>query len=126
MFAQTPKLPIPLQRIATTPVLASERPVGFVHFKINRLAADARIQTLGGIRIDFSNSHTTESESFALLRTHAAARGLARRVSTFRTGVFFTRAVAVGRFAVVVAATTKAQATTFLALALSHLRRSER
>lgn len=125
MFAQTPNLPPAVQRIATTSFLASERPVGFPHIKIIRLAADARIHTLGAVRIDFSNSHTTESESYALVRTNAAAHLLARRLSTVRTGGgFFTRAVAVGRFAVAVAATTKAQAKTFLALALAHLRRS--
>src|SRR3954468_1500 len=32
-----------------------------------------RIHTLGGVRIDFGNSHASESESYALLRTHAAA-----------------------------------------------------
>jgi hypothetical protein len=127
MLAQTPALPAALQRIAATPVLASERPAGFPHLKITRLAADGRIHTLGAVRIDFSNSHASESESFALLRTHAAALDLAHRASTIRTGgLFFTRAVAVGRFAVAVVAKTKAQAETFLALALAHLRRSER
>jgi len=127
MLAQTPKLPPALQRIATTPVLASERPAGFLHVKVTRLAAERRIHTLGGVRIDFSNSRTSESASYALMRTHAAALRLAHREATIKTGgLFHTRAVAVGRFTVGVTATTKAKAKTLLALALSHLRRSER
>jgi hypothetical protein len=127
MLAQAPKLPPALQRVATTPVLASERPAGFAHVKVTRLGADRRIHTLGVVRIDFSNSHTSESASYALMRTHAAARRLAHREATFKTGgLFHTRAVAVGRFALGVTATTKARAKTLLALALSHLRRSER
>jgi hypothetical protein len=127
MLAQTPKLPPALERIATTPVLASERPPGFPRVKIDRLAADRRIHTLGGVRIDFSNSRASESESYALMRTHAAALGLAHREATLKTGgLFHTRAVAVGRFAIGVTAATKAGARTLLALALSHLRRSER
>jgi hypothetical protein len=123
MLAQPPAL----ERIATTPVLASERPAGFPKVKITRLAADRRIHTLGGVRIDFSNSHASESASYALMRTHAAARRLAHREAAIKTGgLFHTRAVAVGRFAVGVTATTKDKAKTFLALALSHLRRSER
>lgn len=126
MLAQTPNLPPALQRIATTPVLASERPAGFLHVKVTRLAANGRIHTLGGVRIDFSNSRASESESYALMRTHAAAVALAHREATFRTaGLFYTRAVAVGRFAVGVTATTKSGAKAFLALALAHLRRSE-
>src|SRR4051812_23585489 len=122
MLAQPPAL----ERIATTPVLASERPAGFPKVKITRLAANRRIHTLGGVRIDFSNSHASESASYALMRTHAAALRLAHTEATVKTGdLFHTRAVAVGRFTVGVTATTKAQAKTFLALALSHLRRSE-
>jgi hypothetical protein len=127
MLAQAPKLPPALERIATTPVLASEKPAGYPHVKITRLAADRRIHTLGGVRIDFSNSHASESESYALLRTPAAALRLAHTEGTVRTGgLFHTRAVAVGRFAVGVTARTKAKAKTFLTLALAHLRRSER
>ena len=127
MLAQTPRMPPALQRIATTPVLASERPSGFPHVKVTRLAPTRRIHTLGGVRIDFSNSHASESASYALMRTHAAALRLARTEATFKTGgLFHTRAVAVGRLAVGVTATTRAQAKTLLALALSHLRRSER
>ena len=127
MLAQAPNLPTALQRIATTPVLASERPAGFPHVRVTRLAANRRIHTLGGVRIDFSNSRASESASYALMRTHAAALRLAHTEATFKTGgLFHTRAVAVGRFAVGVTAATKAEATTLLALALSHLRRSER
>ena len=127
MLAQAPNLPPALQRIATTPVLASERPAGFPHVKITRLAADRRLHTLGGVRIDFSNSHNSESASYALVRTHAAARHLAHTEATFKTaGLFHTAAVAVGRFAVGVTATTRAEANALLALALKHLHRSER
>lgn len=124
---QTATLPPALQRIASTPVLASERPVGFPHVRVTRLAANGHLHTLGGVRIDFGNAHASESASYALMRTHAAALRLAHTEATFKTaGLFHTRAVAVGRFAVGVTATTKAQATSLLALALSHLRRSER
>ena len=127
MLAQTPNLPPALQRIATRPILASERPAGFPQAKITRLAANRRIHTLGIVRFDFSNSHASESASYALLRTHASAVGLARRELAVRTGgLFYVRAVAVGRFTVGVTATTKANVNAFLALALSHLRRSER
>jgi len=102
-------MPPALQRIATTPVLASERPSGFPHVKVTRLAPTRRIHTLGGVRIDFSNSHASESASYALMRTHAAALRLARTEATFKTGgLFHTRAVAVGRLAVGVTATTRA------------------
>jgi hypothetical protein len=127
MLAPTPKLPPALQRIATTPILASERPTGFPHVKVIRLAADGRIHTLGVVRFDFSNSHASESASYALMGTHAAAHRLAHTEATLKTGgLFYTRAVAAGRFTVGVTATTKAKAKSFLALALSHLRRSER
>jgi hypothetical protein len=66
MIAQSPKLPPAVERIATTPVLASERPAGFPHVKITRVAAN-HIHTLGGVRIDFSNSHASESASYALM-----------------------------------------------------------
>jgi hypothetical protein len=127
MLAQAPKLPAALERIATTPVLASEKPAGFPHVKVIRLAANRHIHTLGAVRIDFSNSQASESASYALMQTHAAALRLAHTEATTKTGgLFYTRAVAVGRFAVGVTATTKAKAKTFLALALAHLRRSER
>jgi hypothetical protein len=127
MIAQSPNLPPAVERIATTPVLASERPAGFPHVKITRLAANRHIHTLGGVRIDFSNSHASESASYALMRTHAAALRLAHTEATFKTaGLFHTGAVAIGRFAVGVTATTKAEAKILLGLAVAHLRRSER
>jgi len=127
MLVQTPQLPPALERIATTPVLASETPPGFHLAKVTRLAADARIHTLGGVRIDFSNSHGSESESFALMRTHAAAARFAQTEASYtRPGLFYTQAVAVGSSVIGVTATGKAQAKAFLALALAHFRRSER
>ena len=127
MFAQTPQLPPLLERIATTTVIASEKPTGFPHVKITRLGPNKREHTLGIVRIDFSNQHTSESAGFALLTTHAAATRFAHQAATLNTGgVFHTKAVAVRRFAVAVTATTAANAKTLLALALAHLRRSER
>jgi hypothetical protein len=126
MLAQAPKLPAALERIATTPVLASERPAGFPHLKITRLGPNKQAHTLGIVRFDFSNSHTSESAGYALLRTHTAAVGFAHKAATLKTGgLFFTRAVAVRRFAVAVTATTAAKAKALLALTLAHLRRSE-
>jgi hypothetical protein len=46
MLAQAPQLPPALQRIAATPVLASERPAGFLHVKITRLGPNKRAHTL--------------------------------------------------------------------------------
>jgi hypothetical protein len=127
MLAQPPKLPQALERIATTPVLASEKPAGFPHVKVTRLAANRHIHTLGTVRIDFSNTHASQSASYALMKTHVAALALAHTEATVKTGgLFHTQAVAVGRFAVGVTATTEAKAKTFLTLALAHLRRSER
>ena len=127
MLAQTPYLPPALQRIATTPVLASERPAGFPRVKITRLAANRHVHTLGAVRIDFSNRHASESESYALLKTQAAARRLAQREASVPTGgLFHVAATATGRFAVAVTATTRSKAKALLALALVHLRRSER
>jgi hypothetical protein len=127
MLAAAPKLPPALQRIATTPVLASETPAGFPHLKITRLGPNKRAHTLGIVRIDFSNRRTSESAGYALMRTHAAAIGFAHKAETIHTGgLFYTRAVAIRRFAVAVTATTAANAKALLALALAHLRRSER
>src|ERR1700756_4039186 len=118
MIAQSPNLPPAVERIATTPGLASERPAGFPPGKITP-AANRPIHTLGGVRIDFSNSHATESASYALMRTHAAALRLAHTEATFKTaGLFHTGAVAIGRFAVGVTATTKAEAKILLGLAV--------
>ena len=127
MLAPAPSLPPALERIAATPVLASEMPAGFRQVKITRLAPNGHLHTLGAVRIDFSNSHSSESESYALLRTHAAAGHLARvEAATQTAGLFSVRAVAVGRFAIGVTAKTAAGANALLTLALEHLRRSER
>jgi hypothetical protein len=127
MLAQLPKLPPALERIATTPVLASERPAGFPDVKITRLGPNNRAHTLGIVRIDFSNPHMSESAGFALLRTHAAATRFANQAANINVGgVFHTKAVAIGRFAVAVTATTAAKAKALLAQAVAHLRRSER
>jgi hypothetical protein len=127
MLTQVPKLPLPLERIATTPVLASERPTGFTQVKITRLGPNARIHTLGIVRIDFSNRHTSESAGYALLRTHAAAIRFAHTAAAVKTGgLFSTKAVAIRRFVVAVTAASAAGAKTLLALALAHLQRSER
>ena len=127
MIAQVPNLPPAVQRIATTPVLASERPAGFPQVKIIRLAANRHYHTLGGVRIDFSNSHASESASYALMRTHVAALRLVRAEATIATaGLFHVRVVAIGRFAIGVTATTKAKARTLLAFALARLRHTER
>jgi hypothetical protein len=126
MLAQAPQLPRPLQRIATTTVLASERPTGFPRVKITRLGPNKQAHTLGIVRIDFSNQHTSESAGFALMKTHAAAVRFAHQAATANVGVFHTKAVATQRFAVAVTATTAAKAKKLLALALAHLRRSER
>jgi hypothetical protein len=126
MLAAAPKLPPALQRIATTPVLASETPAGFPHLKITRLGPNKRAHTLGIVRIDFSNRHTAESAGYALMRTHSAALRFVHKAETIKIGgLFHTRAVAIRRFAVAVTATTAAKAKTLLTLALAHLRRSE-
>jgi len=126
MLAQVHTLPPVLAKIAATPVLSSEMPAGFTHAKIVRLPPTARIHTVGAVRIDFSNAHGSESESYALLRTNAAAVRLARTEASFDAhGLFHTKAVAVGRIAVGVTAATAAEASTLLRLAVAHLRRAE-
>jgi hypothetical protein len=126
MLAQAPKLPAALERIAATPVIASERPAGFPHVKITRLGPNRREHTLGIVRIDFSNRRTSEGAGYALLRTHAAAVRLAHRAATVKTGgLFAARAVAIRRFTIAVTARTAAKAKTLLRLALAHLRRAE-
>jgi hypothetical protein len=119
-------LPPALERIATTPVLASEMPAGLTHVKVSRLAPDPRYHTLGAVRIDFSNARESESASYALLRTSGAAARLAQTEANVKTGgLFHVQAVAVGRFAVAVAAKTVSDARTLLRLAVAHLHRSE-
>jgi hypothetical protein len=125
MLAQMSAVPATLQKLAKTPVLTSEMPAGFPRAKIVQLAPNQRLHTLGGVRIDFSNTHTTESESFALLKTNAAALHLARTEANVNGGsLFHVRAVAVGRFAVAVTAVTAGEASSLLRLAVAHLRRS--
>ena len=126
MLAQVPTLPPALQRIATTPVLASERPAGFSHVKIIRRGPNRRAHTLGSVTVQFSNRTSAEQTNDALLKTHAAAVRLARleaRISI--VGPFHVRSVAIRRFAVVVMAYTTRGAKTLLALAVAHLCRSE-
>jgi hypothetical protein len=126
MFAHAESPPPALERIATTPVLAAERPTGFPRVKILRLAPEPRIHTLGGVRLDFSNSHASISASYALLRTSAAATRLAQFEANVNTaGLFKVKAVAVGRFVVGVTGRTAAEAGALLRLAVAHLRRSE-
>jgi len=111
---------------ATTPISASEMPAGLTHVKVSLLAPDLRLHTLGAVRIDFSNARTSESASYALLRTNAAAVRLARTEVNVNTGgLVHARAVAVGRFAIAVAAKSTPEARALLRLALAHFRRSE-
>lgn len=117
----------PLQKLAAAPVLTSEMPAGFARAKIVTLAPVARFHTLGGVRIDFSNGSTTESAGYELLKSNAAAAQFVRMASRFNGGsLFHVRAIAVGRFAVAVTATTSAGAGALLQLAVAHLKRSER
>jgi hypothetical protein len=126
MFAQLPTLPPAVQRIATTPVLASERPAGFRHVKIIRRGPDRRAHTLGAVSSQFSNGNSAEQTNDALLRTHAAAVRLAHLEARDPiVGPFHVRAVAIRRFAVVVMAYSATGAKTLLAKAIAHLRRSE-
>jgi hypothetical protein len=123
MFAQTPPS---LERIATTPVLASEMPHGFTRARTVRLAPNQRLSTLGGVRIDFSNAHTTVSESYAMMKTNAAAVLFAQTEMKIDGGnLFHVRAVAIGRFVVGATGRTVSEANTLLHLAVSHFRRAE-
>jgi len=125
MLVQAP-VPPPLQKIASSRVLQSETPAGYHQVKITRLAPTKQLHTLGGVRFDFRKGGTSESESYALMKTHAAAVGLARREARTATGgLFYTRATAIRRFAVAVTGQTAAGAKAFLALAVARLRRSE-
>jgi hypothetical protein len=125
MFVQAHPLPPSLERLATTPVLASELPPGFTGVKIVRLAPNAKLSTLGGVRIDFTSAHVTESESFALMKTKAAAALFAQTEMKIDGGSLFrVRAVAVGRFVVGATGRTAAEASGLLRLALAHFRRS--
>lgn len=126
MLAQVPTLPPALQRVASTPVLASERPAGFSRVKIIRRGANRRAHTLGAVSIQFSNGTSAEQTNDALLRTHAAAVRFAHLEARDPiVGPFHVRAVAIRRFAVVVMAYSATGAKTLLAQALAHVRRSE-
>jgi hypothetical protein len=123
MFTQTPPS---LARLAATPVLTAELPPGFSRTKIVRLPPNQKLSTLGGVRIDFINAHMTESEGFALMRTNAAAALFARTEAKIDGGgLFYVRAVAVGRFVVGATGKTVADASNLLRLALAHFRRAE-
>ena len=125
MFAQPQALPASLQKLAATPVLASEMPPGFTHTKIFRLAPNQKLSTLGGVRIDFISAHLTESESFALMKTNAAAALFAQTEMKIDGGSLFrVRAVAIGRFVVGATGRTAAEASELLRLAVAHFRRS--
>ena len=125
MFAQVQALPPSLERLATTPVLASEMPPGFSRTKIFRLAPNQKLSTLGAVRIDFINAHTTESESFALMKTSAAAARFAQTEMKIDGGSLFrVRAVAIGRFVVGATGRTATEASNVLHLAVAHFRRA--
>jgi hypothetical protein len=125
MFTQAPALPPSLERLAATPVLASEMPPGFSRVKIVRLAPNQKINTLGGVRIDFISARLTESESYALMKTKAAAALFAQTEMKIDGGSLFrVRAVAIGRFVVGATGRTATEASKILRLAVAHFRRS--
>jgi hypothetical protein len=120
-------LPPVLAKLSNTPVLRSEMPQGFTRATVSKLPADPRYHTLGAVRIDFRDVHTSESASYALFRTAAQAAAFAHVEENVKTGGLFQIAVApVGRIVVGVTGPTRAQARVLLQLALAHLRRSER
>jgi hypothetical protein len=124
MFAQAHALPPSLERLANTPVLASEMPPGFSRVKIVRLAANPKLNTLGGVRIDFINAHATESDSYALMKTNTAAALFAQTEMKIDGGTLFrVRAVAIGRFVIGATGRTATEATNLLRLAVAHFRR---
>ncbi|HEX6789507.1 MAG TPA: hypothetical protein VF091_09720 [Gaiellaceae bacterium] len=126
MFAQAHALPASLAKLAATPVLSSELPPGFNDAKIFRLAPNQKLSTLGGVRIDFINAHTTESESYALMKTSAAAALFAQTEMKIDGGSLFrVRAVAIGRFVVGATGRTAAEASNMLRLAVAHFHRVE-
>lgn len=124
MFAQGHTPPASLERLSNTPVLASEMPPGFSRVKVVRLAANPNLSTLGGVRIDFINAHTTESESYALMKSNAAAALFAQTEMKIDGGTLFrVRAVAIGRFVIGATGRTAAEAKSLLRLAVAHFRR---
>jgi hypothetical protein len=123
MLVQTPPL---LERLATASVLTSEMPPGFTHTKIVRLAPNQKLSTLGGVRIDFASAHLTESESYALMKTQAAAALFAQTEMKIDGGSLFrVRAVAIGRFVVGATGRTSSEASNLLRLAVARFRRVE-
>jgi hypothetical protein len=123
MFAQAPPS---LERLATTSVLSSELPPGFTRTKLVRLPANQKLGTLGGVRIDFLSAHLTESESYALMKTNAAAGLFAQTEAKIDGGsLFHVRAVAIGRFVVGATGRTVSEARNLLRLAVVHFRRAE-
>lgn len=125
MFTQAQALPPSLAKLAATPVLASEMPPGFSRAKIVRLAPNLKLGTLGGVRIDFINGGTTESASYALMKTNAAAALFAQTEMKIDGGSLFrVRAVAIGQFVVGATGRTAAEASHLLRLAVTHFSRS--
>jgi hypothetical protein len=125
MFVHAHALPPSLEKLANTPVLVSEMPTGFSRAKIVRLAANQKISTLGGVRIDFINAHATVSESYALMKTNAAAALFAQTEMKIDGGSLFrVRAVAIGRFVVGAVGRTATEASNVLRLAVGHFRRA--
>ena len=126
MFAQAHVLPPSLAKLASTPVLAAEMPPGFDRVKIVRLADNQKLLTLGGVRIDFISAHTTVSESYALMRTNAAAALFAKTEMKIDGGSLFrVRTVAIGRFVIGVTGRSAAEASNVLRLAVARFRRVE-
>ena len=126
MFAHAQARPPSLERLAATPVLASEMPPGFTHAVIVRLPPNLKLSTLGGVRIDFSNARATESESYALMKTDAAAALFAQTEMKIDGGsLFHVRAVAIGRFVIGATGRTASQASNVLRLAVARFHRAE-
>ena len=126
MFAQAQAIPPSLEKLAATPVLASEMPPGFSRAKLVRLAPNQRLSTLGGVRIDFMNTHTTESASYALMKSNATAALFAQTEMKIDGGSLFrVRAVAIGQFVIGATGRTAAEASNLLRLAVAHFRRAE-
>ena len=120
-------LPPLLAKLSNTPVLRSEMPPGFTQASVSKLPADPRYHTLGAVRIDFRNAHTSESASYSLFKSSAQAAVFSRVEESIKTGGLFQIAAApVGRIVVGVVGQTRAQAKALLLLAVDHLRRSER
>ena len=124
MFTQAQTIPPSLQKLAATPILASEMPPRFSRAKIVRLAPNRKLSTLGGVRIDLINAHATESESYALMKSNAAAALFAQTEMKIDGGTLFrVRAVAIGRFVIGATGRTAAEAKSLLRLAVAHFRR---